>query len=347
MASGPLPYHAARVEADLVDSSDVESDQQPEACSPEAAPSSCRKVRTVALAVTCLVALAGGTATLQGRLPGAASEAGSGASVCPSLADCSGFPGSNWTAGHAQHGSHLHPSSPRDFISLQQDLPPGAAGILVQSYNDVFKSGNRNSAGHLWASFILRQSEGKDAAALEDLFTGYCGVSGSVVIPISADSRWRVALRDVSGVEHAGFMYYCTGCMGWPCLCDARENIKLDTKTVTLAGGVQKQYKFAVMGDPCRTPAMAQRLTEVIDDPEYRAQQVTLQMAAPEIRCDAASLAGATLSDHGHVILTLFHEDDPSLGAQSEHTYDQQCNSRSSGAGMGPIFRTLAGVNPL
>jgi len=347
MASGPLPYRAAAVEADVVDSSDVESDQQSDASSPEVNRNSCRRVRTAALAVTCLVALAGGATTFQGKLHTASSEAGSGASVCPALADCSGFPGSNWTAGHAKHGSHMHPSSPQDFISLQQDLPPGAAGILVQSYYDVFKSGNRNSAGHLWASFILRQSGSKDAAALEDLFTGYCGVSGSVVVPISEDSRWRVALRDLSGVEHTGFMYYCTGCMGWPCLCDARENIKLDTKTVTLAGGVQKQYKFAVLGDPCKTPAMKQRLTEVIDDPEYRAHQVTLQMAAPEIRCDADSLAGATLSDHGHVILTMFHEDRPGLGAQNEHAYDQQCASRSSGAGMGPIFRTLAGVNPL
>lgn len=130
-------------------------------------------------------------------------------------------------------------------------------------------------------------------------------------------------------------------------MCDARENIKIDTKTISLAGGVQKQYKFAVVGDPCKTPSMAQQLGAVIDDPDYRAQQMTLQMAAPELRCDGATLAGATLSDNGHVILTMFHEDDSSMGANNEHDFDAMCANRGASAGMGPIFRTFAGVNPL
>jgi len=330
MASASPKY--VDTESDGLESSDFEADVS--------APRFALRAR-LALGVTFVVALAGGaTWCFRGQLQ-ASPEAETSASMCPALADCSGFPAGN------VHAGHKHPSSPQDFINLNQDLPPGAAGVLVQSYYEVFKTGNRNSAGHLWASFILRQSAGKDAAALEDLFTGFCGVSGSVVIPISADSRWRLTLPDLAGNQHTGFMYYCTGCMGWPCLCDARENIKIDTKTVTLAGGAQKQYKFAVIGDPCKTPAMRQQLSAVLPDPEYQANQVTLQMAAPELVCDGDSLAGATLSDNGHVILSMFHEDNEYLGAQSEIEFAQACETRASGAGMGPIFRTLAGVNPL
>merc|ERR1719367_2378206 len=117
----------------------------------------------------------------------------------------------------------------------------------------------------------MNLSASKAAADLEDLFTGFCGISGSVIVPISADSRWRLKLKDLAGVEHTGFMYYCTGCMGWPCLCDARENVKIDTKTITLAGGVQKQYNFAVIGNPCKTQEMAKQLSQTIDDPVYGA----------------------------------------------------------------------------
>lgn len=264
-------------------------------------------------------------------------------------------------ADHMRKG-HLHPSSPQDFVMLQQEIPSGAAGVLVSAYDSVFRTGNRNSAGHLWTSYLTNRSSSKTAEELEELFRNFCGISGSIITPVPhpmsditmsdgvgliGNSRWRLTLKDVHGAEHTGFMHYCSGCMAWPCLCDARENVRIDTKTVTVAGNVQKKYKFAVIGNPCRTPGMAGQLQQAIRDPVFREQRVMLQTAAPELTCDGSVLQGASLSDNGHIMLTMFFDDIPGAEAHSEQAFAKMCDSRGQGAGMGPIFRTLAGVNPL
>lgn len=110
---------------------------------------------------------------------------------------------------------------------------------------------------------------------------------------------------------------------------------------------MQKQYNFAVIGNPCKTPDMAKQLEQTIDDPMYGDQTVTLQMAAPELTCEGSLLQGATLSDNGHIMLAMFFDDVPGLQAQSEHDFDEMCANRGTGAGMGPIFSVFAGVNPL
>lgn len=259
------------------------------------------------------------------------------------MADCSGLPGFS----PVPISGHSHASASDQFSALYQEPEyTGAAGVLIKHYSKVFRTGNRNAASHLWSSFLFNQSVSKSAAEFEDLFTGFCGISGSVVLPISAESRWRLTLQDVSGGQHTGIMYYCTGCYGWPCLCDARENMKIDTKTVVMKDGSTKQYKVAVVGNPCKTQAMSTKLYAEITDPMYQGKHVTLQMAAPELFCAGSVLQGATLSDHGHIIEAMFFDDNKDVQAHNEGEFTEMCASRGN-AGMGPIFRTLASVNPL
>merc|ERR1719277_2839210 len=242
----------------------------------------------------------------------------------------------------------MHPSSPRDFVMLQQDIPSGPAGELVRAYDSVFKTGNRNSAGHLWAAYLMNRSSTRTAAELEDLFRSFCGISGSVVsvetnpardmvmpdgLGLGGVTRWRLTLKDLDGAEHAGFMHYCTGCMAWPCLCDARENVKIDTKTITLASGSQKKYNFVVIGNPCKTADMAKQLSHMtMNDQAYGDKPVSLQMAAPELTCDGSLLQGATLSDHGHIMLAMFFDDDASLDSHKEEAVAKLCDNRDQSA---------------
>jgi len=259
--------------------------------------------------------------------------------TCPEMADCSGLPAFSQKSPHA-HASPI-------VNGVHEGPRPDAVNILQQSYREVFKTGNRNAAAHLWSTFLLNQSSTMQVANFENLWTAFCGISASLIVPINADSRWRLTLRDVNGVMQTGFMYYCTGCRGWPCLCDSLEHLRVDTKTVTLADGSTKQYKFAVIGNPCATPALAEKLHSPIRDPSFGNREIRLQQAAPELTCAGSILQKATLSDHGHVIVAMFFEDVPTLPSHDEEEFAERCRRRGEQVGMGPIFRTLASVNQL
>merc|ERR1719428_2080217 len=80
-------------------------------------------------------------------------------------------------------------------------------------------------------------------------------------------------------------------------------NIKVDTKTVTTKDG-PKQYHFAVIGNPCLSP---EGLSETWQDP-MSGTKTSLQEQVPDLKCSGDTLTGATLSDHGHIIIGMFHE---------------------------------------
>lgn len=222
----------------------------------------------------------------------------------------------------------------------------------MESYKNVFPSGNRNNGGFAWSNWLLSQSHQFSPALLQKYFAMFCGVSGSPLGPKEGNtsmSRWQLHLKDVVGnARRQGFMYYCTGCLGWPCLCDAQDFLRLDTKTVLLQGGVKKKYRFVVVGDPCRNEEL---LNTSYFEPD---QKIDLQVkdVAPEVACDGGQLKHSTLSDHGHVILTMFHEYDKTLASEAHHQLDYagQCSARAASGfmgGMGMIFRKFAGVTPL
>ena len=134
-----------------------------------------------------------------------------------------------------------------------------------------------------------------------DVFTGYCAVSGSPVNPHDYN-RYRLTLPLVSGggKRRTGYMHYCC----WPCVCDTQDFIRVDTKTVSTSDG-ERQYHFAVLGNPCQNP-------DDLDRPflqPFDRRWTSIRQSAPEVRCgDNHTLIGATLSDHGYPIIAMFFD---------------------------------------
>lgn len=234
-----------------------------------------------------------------------------------------------------------------------KDSKSDYAKFFLNAYEKVFPSGNRNAAAFMWSDWLLRQSHKLTAERLEKLFSMFCGVSGAYLDPEEGDfpqdhSRWRLTLDKVSGGTHKGFMFYCTGCKGWPCLCDAKDFVRVDTKTVSLKGGKKKKYHFAVIGNPCKNSKV---FTEPFWEPLDK-QVETVEESAPEVACDdEGKLKNAQKSDHGHIILTMFHDDeDDDIKANIEGDFTEKCERREKEgfkSGMGMIFRKVAGATPL
>ena len=177
---------------------------------------------------------------------------------------------------------------------------PTSVQDLHREYNNIFRHGNRNAASHLWSTFIFERSHGLSPSTLEMLFTGFCAVSGSPTRP-SDYTRYRLTLPLVSGGITSGYMYYCC----WPCVCDTQDFIRVDTKNVTLANGESRRYHFAVVGNACEDES---KLDVPFVQPFYMRGETTLRREAPEVRCHDGTLLGATLSDHGYPIISMFFD---------------------------------------
>ncbi len=184
------------------------------------------------------------------------------------------------------------------------DWPPSRStsatvGDLHREYHNIFRHGNRNAASHLWATFLLERAHQMTWERLEYFFSGFCAVSGSPVRP-GDYQRYELQLPSVTGGALRGFMYYCC----WPCVCDTNDWIKVDTLSVRTAdASTPRSVHVAVIGNPC---ARAAALKEPFIDAFGRGE-TTLELQAPEVRCSADGvLEGATLSDHGHVVIQIF-----------------------------------------
>jgi len=250
---------------------------------------------------------------------------------------------------------------------------PGSIQDLHREYGNIFRHGNRNAASHLWASFILDRAHDLSADKLEEMFTGFCAVSGSPTRP-SDYTRYRLTLPLVAGTGNAsGFLYYCC----WPCVCDTQDFIRVDTRTITLANGATRVYHWAVIGNPCDNPSM---LRKPFVQPFHGRGETTLEREAAEVRCDGNRLIGATLSDHGYPIISMFFDaivapseadgavartstdvlPPPQPGRishtpegvafQDEREFGPQCADRAANgynSGMGEIFRRAASISPI
>jgi hypothetical protein len=204
---------------------------------------------------------------------------------------------------------------------------------------------------------------------MKTLFSSFCAISGS---PVRANdyNRYRLKLQyadeERKGMMRTGYMHYCC----WPCIQDVKDFLKTDTLTLTLQGGVQQTYHFAVMGDPCKNEKM---LDEPFVQPFDR-RTTTLRREARELRCQNGRLAGATMSDGGYVIIGMFfdlpQQDDevsskslvettgpPQPGrltdagngvmVQDEYEWGPTCEKRAANgynSGMGEIFRKVAAI---
>jgi hypothetical protein len=167
---------------------------------------------------------------------------------------------------------------------------------LHREYSNIFKNGNRNAASHHWSTFLLSRAENFDTTKLDELFSGYCAVSGSPVNP-SQFNRYGLTLRAVTGERMQGYMHYCC----WPCLCDTKDFIKVDTHTVTASDGIAHKQHFAVIGNPCTNQTAMSATFKTFG------RETTLATSAPDVVCtDDGRLEGATMSDHGYVIISRF-----------------------------------------
>lgn len=248
-------------------------------------------------------------------------------------------------------------ASAQEWVPATVDEP--SLRDLHREYGNIFTRGNRNAASHLWASFLLDRASSMSLERLLFFFTGFCAVSGSPVNP-GRYSRYRLTLPAAFGGKVRGYLYYCC----WPCVCDTHDFIRVDTKTVRTTDGEHRLH-VAVIGDPCTHPeALETRFFQ-----PFGRGETTLTREAPEVRCKDGKLDGATFSDHGHVILTVFplaDGNDDAVGAlvqpkpgrvrtsssgftfQDEYEFSQMCADRAEAgynSGMGEIFRKVAEIH--
>jgi hypothetical protein len=244
---------------------------------------------------------------------------------------------------------------------------------LHKEYYNIFKYGNRNAASHRWSTFLLDRSNQTSFERLEFFFTGFCAVSGSPVRP-NDYNRYRLTLSHVAGGYVTGFMHFCC----WPCVCDTQDYIRIDTKTITFQDGKQQKLYFTVIGNPCDDP---EQLHKPFYQPFYGGSTATIAQTAKEVRClDGGIMEGATLSDHGYIIISMFfdamevNEPSPSLLSseldappapgrissvdingktilfQDEREWENHCTDRARNgynSGMGEIFRQVCSISPI
>jgi len=225
---------------------------------------------------------------------------------------------------------------------------------LSDHYLEIFKSGNRNAASHLWTSFVLDKAEGMSSSKLLNIFKGFCAVSGS---PLPDDPRtmYKVTLPRVGGGNATGVVRHCC----WPCICDLSDLVRVDSKTVVTADG-RRKLDFLVMGDPCKHP---EKLEDEFTDP-FTMMKVKLNQEAPEVACKDGRLTGAVLSDSGHPIIGMFFTSAHDLQAVPEPPLPKKfsnakdptfgfggmCVMRQKmgyNSGMGLIFHLVAGIAPI
>lgn len=241
-------------------------------------------------------------------------------------------------------------------VSVKKEIEAirGASGAIVQpwegtavkdlhrEYGNIFRHGNRNAASHLWSSFLLDRAPFMPAKRLEKLATGYCAVSGSPVTPMP-QTRYKMSLDHVDGSgRQLGFMYYCC----WPCVCDTEDFIRVDSKTVRTRDGPRK-FNVSVIGNPCDRP---DELTRPFSQP-FDNRHTTIAESAAEVRCGPGGrLEGATMSDNGYVILSLFLDASKDNSVLANDEYAGMCEDRKNhgyNSGMGEIFRRVAAIAPV
>lgn len=205
-------------------------------------------------------------------------------------------------------------------------------GQLHAQYYSIFPNGNRNAASHRWSTYVLERSRTMSETTFRSLMSAFCPVSGSIVNP-SDYNRWKLTLPTVTGGNQTGIIYYCC----WPCVCDTQDFIKVDTKTVETLDG-SKVYNFLVIGNPCNNPGAVKAVIQ-----------------APDLTCNGTRVDKAILSDHGNIIIGMFHEIGVT-GHSSQVTFNeegvvhQHCSDRAQSgyrSGMGEIFRTVAAIEPV
>mmetsp|Transcript_13398 Transcript_13398/g.36038 ORF Transcript_13398/g.36038 Transcript_13398/m.36038 type:complete len:318 (-) Transcript_13398:194-1147(-) len=226
---------------------------------------------------------------------------------------------------------------------------PQSPDDLSAKYDTIFSPHkNRNAASHLWSEYILSRASELSHTQISNLFSWFCTVSGSPLGLASKGNTYRTTISKADGSGNVtGVAHHCC----WPCSCDVKDLIKVDTKSVTDSSGVEKQYNFHVIGDPC-----------VNSPPRCRSpkEQGCLPFEAPGVACEGGTLQKAIRSDGGHVIIGMFFPaDDLAEGEYIDfeteadavgNSLKSACKTREGAgynSGMGAIFQQVARLNPI
>lgn len=198
---------------------------------------------------------------------------------------------------------------------------------LHNQYGAIFSTGNRNAASHKWATFLFDNAGNMNIADFDAVSHGYCSISGSPVTPMGGAQAnlYKVALKKVGGGTETGYVRHCC----WPCICDLQDLVRVDTKTVAAKDGSHSR-KWLVINDPC-------------------GGSCTMPNEAPEVTCSGGSLAGATKSDGGKVIIGPFFGSGSGAHDATEPELVAHCKERAEDGwqgGMGEIFRDVASCVP-
>lgn len=229
------------------------------------------------------------------------------------------------------------------WVSCELSIDLNTVEDLASQYYNIFKTGNRNAASHLWSKFILDRADSMSPGKLESIFHGFCAVSGSPLPDLQRTEYHGVSLPKVGGGYVTGTTRHCC----WPCVCDATELVRVDTKTINTAHG-PKAFDFLVIGDPC---LHEEQIKVPFGDP-FTGRQSTLAAAAPEVKCENGKLVNAIFSDHGHPIIGMLFNTQPEQVLPIDPTsgFGQQCAARKEhgyDSGMGKIFHVVAKITPI
>ena len=118
---------------------------------------------------------------------------------------------------------------------------------LHDKYNDIFyRSRNRNAASHLWSSYVLERASNLTELEIYNLFSGFCPVSGSPIVP-SPRSVWKnVTVKNATDPSHSidGTINFCC----WPCVCDLQASVGVDTLRIDTKDG-KNTFNVLVIGN--------------------------------------------------------------------------------------------------
>jgi len=208
---------------------------------------------------------------------------------------------------------------------------------LKDNYFNIFKSGNRNAASHLWTSFMMQRAASLPEKKVLQAFKYFCAVSGSL-LPDDPRTIYKVTLPRVTGGKVSGAVRHCC----WPCICDMHDLVRVDTKTMETADG-KKKYDFLVIGDPCKN---ATALDAPFKDP-FSGETAPLSRAASEVKCHDGKLVGAVYSDHGYPIIGLLFDSKDDMDAADKRLSKEQRDSNDPTFGFGGmcVMRQLHGYN--
>jgi len=198
---------------------------------------------------------------------------------------------------------------------------------LRGEYYNIFPNRNRNAASHRWATFLIERARSLERTTFEEMFGGFCPVSGSPIGSPGPRTLWKMSLPWAGSSETiTGGIHFCC----WPCVCDTADFIRVDTKTVEVKDGTY-QFNFLVLGNPCEKDSSL------------------IPYQAPDAKCNGKELVKATYSDNGYIIIGLL-QDLSNTSSQDEVQVADHCEHRANTgyrSGMGTIFREVAGINPI